>query len=393
MSHCTDEEKVHSGDAASVRYMDRGARPLVVVAIAAAFLAAAGGFAALAGIHFGGVDGAPKPAVTGFLIPPPAPGRPVAVVGDGAQRLPEAKAGEYTDYIYDDAHLQWRLDSFDDSDALGATLAGLGDAGRDGYHWALVRYTERAATDLAGTPDLNAYVFLIDDRGLTLSAASSFLGPVNSEQVNLPADCPQVGVAPAPAGTEFATCAVFSVPDDMPITSVAVSDRANARPLSTSDPGVLKNGARIPVTARAPGGGPPDLTTNEPNTFVAMRGPDFAGDVAVVGLVTDVSGYLDKRTTPILTGTRTVILRLAVRPGKAADTGDLADLGAALLDERGTPIDPAISIGTNECADIRAGSPIEGTVARCVLFVVPTGAKPTAAAVRVGIGALQLWRL
>jgi hypothetical protein len=368
-------------------------RGLVVVAIAAAFLAVAGGFAALAGIH--DVDGAPNDPAPG-KIPPPVPGRPVAVAGNGVERLPEAKAGEYTDYVFDGTRIQWRLDSFDDSEVLDRAADGVGDNNREGYHWVLVRYTERLVTDLAKTPDLDAYVFLIDDRGLMLSTASTFTSPVNNDMVYPPQSCLQGSVAPAPAGTEFAACAFFSVPDDMPITSVALSDRANVRPLSTGDPGVLENGARIPVTARSPHGTPPTMTTREPGTFVAMRGQELAADIAVIGLVTDASSYLDEQTTPILTGTSAMVLRIAVRPTKAASTGDLAEVGAALLDERGTPIDPAIPISANECANIRTDSPVEGTVARCVLFAVPTGAKPTAAVVRVGVGMggeRQLWRL
>jgi hypothetical protein len=125
-----------------------------------------------------------------------------------------------------------------------------------------------------------------------------------------------------------------------------------------------------------------------------VLGEDLAADIAVLGLVTDASGYLDQQTTPILIGTTAMILRIAVRPDKAATTGDLATVGAALLDERGTPIDPAIPISANECANVRADSPVEGTAARCVLFAVPTGAKPTTAVVGLGIGdGPQSWRL
>ncbi len=366
---------------------------LVVVAVVAVALAVAGGFAALAGIHLNTVAGTPKDSPAGLLIPLPAPGKSVAVTGDGRERLPAAEKGEYVDYLHEGAIIGWRLDSFDDSDDLGRTLARLGDEGRDGYHWALVRYTERLPAGGDETPDLGAEVFLVDDRGLMLSSANSLLSPVNSDLVHLPPDCPQAGVAPAPAGTEFATCAVFVVPDDVPVIEVAVSDRANARPLPTIDPGVLKNGARIAVTGRAPRGAAPTFQTHRPGAAVAMHGADLAGDVAVIGLVTAPSAYLNRLTTPILTGTSAMILRIAVRPTTPVAMRDLAVLGAALLDERGTPIDPATPVNTKECADVQANTKIDGTAARCLLFAVPNGARPAVAVARLGSGDPQMWAL
>ncbi|MPZ84110.1 MAG: hypothetical protein GEV28_28420 [Actinophytocola sp.] len=89
-----------------------------------------------------------------------------------------------------------------------------------------------------------------------------------------------------------------------------------------------------------------------------------------------------------------MVLRIAVRPTEPTKAGALADISAALVDDRGAPIDPAVRLRTNECVNTLSEDEVSGTVTLCVLFAVPTEASPRAAIVQAGPGAdLAVWRL
>lgn len=375
-----------------------GARAAVV---AVAILAVAVlGLAALIDVRgFGGTVAGSAQAPPGgprLTLPAAATGERVSVPGGSTAALRQVERGRFIDYVHQDSAVRWRLDSFDDSPDMHRTVSALGNGLDAAYHWALVRYTVRAVDALAGEPDLDNQVHLVDDRGLMLSPVDSFKGPANQADVTLPDYCLPPVTGPVPAGTELARCALFAVPDATPVTEVAIAYHSNGRPLPSLDEATRTRGARVAVSGRDTGGAEPATVADAhpPGGTVSMQTNQFSAEVSVVGLVEDASRYLTEDTTIILGGSRATVLRIAVRLAEPTPASSLVSFTASLLDDRGAPIDPSVTLLTNECLNTRSDDEVSGTVALCVLFAVPAEATPRAAIVQAAPGtAPEIWRL
>jgi Hsp70 protein len=368
----------------------------IVVVLAAMVL----GMAALidlrgSGSPVAGLAQAPRNAPR-LTLPAAATGRPVAVPGRSTAALKPVKAGQFVDYVYGDKALRWRLDRFDDSAQTQRGLATLGNPLTTGYHWALVRYTVRTVDQFAEEPDLSDQLYLVDDRGLMISPLDSVKGPTHSSgNAYLPDYCPPAAGEAVRAGSELARCALFAVPDATPITEVAISFHSNSSPQPSATAATRNRGARVAVTGRDTADAEPVAARDEhsPGSAVSLRTDRFSADVAVVGLVENASAYLDERSTIILGGSRAMILRIALRLDDPVASNTLEDISAALLDERGAPIDPGVLVPTNECVDTDSAEDVSGTVALCVLFAVPAAASPSAAIVQAGGAEPEVWDL
>ncbi|GAB3451352.1 Hsp70 family protein [Actinophytocola sediminis] len=368
-----------------------------VVILAAAIL----GVAALIDLRgFGGAVAGSAQAPPGgprLTLPSAAAGEPVTVPGRSTDALPTAERGQFVDYVFQDMAVKWRLDEFDDSAQMDSGLTDLGNGLIEGYHWALVRYTVRAVDPVNQDPDLTNQLYLVDDHGLMISTQDSFKGPANNAtQAYLPDYCPVDPVESMRRGAEVAGCGLFAVPDATTITEVAISYHSNSSPLPSLSAETRTRGARVAVTGREfPGARPAAWEDqHEPGSIVPMSTGQFAADVAVVGLVEDASGYLDDDLKLILGGSRAMVLRVALRLEEPVSAGALAGASAALLDERGAPIDPSVIVRTNECVDTGLVDDVSGTVALCVLFAVPTDVTPSAAIVQAAAGTeAAVWRL
>lgn len=337
------------------------------------------------------VPGGPR-----LLLPAATAGDPVAVAGGSTDILRRAEPGEFVDYVHQDKAVRWRLDRFDDGDEVQRGITELGNELDPGYHWALVRYTVHTVVAVPGEPDLADQLYLVDDRGLMISPLDSFKGPANSASVTLPEDCPPEATEPVKARANLARCALFAVPDVTPVTEVAISFHSNSRPQQSLNDETRTRGARVAVTGRDTSGGRPAAPAggHPEGGAVTLHTDQLAGEFAVIGLVEDASAYLDEETAVILGGSRAMILRIAVRLDEPVPAGTLLGLSAALLDERGAPIDPSIRVRTNECVDTNSEDDVSGTVALCVLFAVPNGATPGTAIVQPAIGAdREVWSL
>lgn len=331
-----------------------------------------------------------------LVLPAATAGDPVAVAGGSTDVLARVEQGEFVDYMYQDKAVRWRLDAFEDGDQAQSALAELGNEIDDGHHWALVRYTVHTVVAVPGEPDLADQVYLVDDRGLMISPLDSFKGPANSGSATLPQDCPREATEPVKAGADLARCALFAVPDVTPIAEVAIAYHSNSRPQQSLSDDTRTRGARIAVTGRDTAGAGPAVPggARPRGGAVALHTDQLTGEIAVAGLVEDASEYLNEETAVILGGSRAMILRIAVRLDEPAPASSLLGVSAALLDERGAPIDPGITVRTNECVDTLGEGEVSGTVALCVLFAVPNGATPGSAVVQPSIGAdPEVWSL
>lgn len=332
-----------------------------------------------------------------LFLPSAAAGEPVSVPGRSTSALREVERGQYVDYRYQDKAVQWRLDRFDDSAQTQEGLAALGNGPVDGYHWALVRYTVRTVDRVEGEPDLTGHLYLVDDRGLMISPVDSFKGPSHGDRnATLPENCPPKATAPVRAGTELARCALFTVPDATPITEVAIAFHSNSSPQPSLNEETRTRGARVPVDGRDTAGAEPAVLPDQHprGRPVSVNTNQFAGSVAVTGLVEDTSAYLDERSTIILGGSRAMILRIAVRLDDPVPASVLVGVSATLLDERGAPIDPGVHVPTNECVNTGSQDEVSGTVALCVLFAVPAEAEPSAAIAQAAVGTEpEVWDL
>jgi actin-like ATPase involved in cell morphogenesis len=338
----------------------------------------------------------PLPGGPRLVVPPPTPGEPVSVPGRSTASLPEIQPGEYVTYVHVTSNIEWRLDSFDDSDETGRQLAGLGNPSAPGHHWALVRYTVKASQALEYDPDVRDQIYVVDDRGLMISTVDSFTSPANRARVTLPDDCPRPATEPIAAGTELARCALYAVPDTTPITEVAIAAHANAHPLPTLNEATERRGARVAVDGREVAGDPPvpPGEVRPRGSAVSAQGNGFSADVAVADVVEDSSAYLDEDTTIVLGGSRALIARIAVRLEDPAPASSLLDISVALVDDRGAPVDPSVSLRTYECVNALAEEDVSGLVTLCVLFAVPAEASPSAAIVQVGVATDPLvWSL
>jgi hypothetical protein len=388
---------VRISDAVPARPRRRRATTAAVVIMVFALL----GLAGLIGVRgLGGTVAGSAQALPGgprLLLPAAASGRQVSVPGRSTAGLPQVEPGEYVTYVHQTSTVQWRLDSFDDGDDIQPRLTELGNTLREGLHWALVRYTVKAAEAQPGDPDLKSQLYLVDDRGLMISAVDTFRNPANSTTPTLPADCPDPVTKPIPAGTELAKCALFAIPDATPVTEVAIAYQSNSSPLPSLNEATQDRGARVAVTARAPAAEPaaPPGKEHPRGAVVEMNSDQLAADIAVADVVEDGSAYFEEDTTIILAGSRAVVLRIAVRPTKPTPANSLSGLSAALLDDRGAPIDSSVPLRTKECVNTYAERKVSGTVAMCVLFAVPAEASPRAAVVKVGFGNTDpvVWRL
>jgi actin-like ATPase involved in cell morphogenesis len=368
--------------------------------VAVAIIVTVLGLAAFLGIRGFGVTVAgsaqPLPGGPRLAAPTPTPGQPVSVPGRSTARLQEIQPGEYVAYVHSTSNIQWRLDSFDDSEETGRQLTELGNQPARGHHWALVRYTVKAPQALEYDPDVHNQIYVVDDRGLMISAVDSFNSPANRARVTLPDDCPRPPTGPIAAGTELARCVLYAVPDATPITEVAIAALANAHPLPTLNEATETRGARVAVDGREAAGDPPvppgDVRPR--GTAVYTQGNEFSADVAVVDVIEDSSAYFAEDTTIVLGGSRAVIARIAVRFEQPAPAISLHDIDVALVDDRGAPVDPSVPLRTNECVNTLAEEDVSGQVTLCVLFAVPAEASPSAAIVQVGFARdPQVWSL
>ncbi len=368
--------------------------------VAVAIIVTVLGLAAFLGIRGFGVTVAgsaqPLPGGPRLAAPTPTPGQPVSVPGRSTAPLQEIQPGEYVAYVHSTSNIQWRLDSFDDSDETGRQLTELGNPPAPGHHWVLVRYTVKTPQALEYDPDVRNQIYVVDDRGLMISAVDSFNSPASRTSVTLPDDCPGPATGPIAAGTELARCALYAVPDTTPITEVAIAATANAHPLPTLNEASETRGARVAVDGREAAGDPPvpPGEVHPRGSAVSTQGNEFSADVAVADVIEDSSTYLDEDTTIVLGGSRALIARIAVRLEDPAPASSLLDISVALVDDRGAPLDPSVSIRTYECVNALADEDVSGLVTLCVLFAVPAEASPSAAIVQVGVATDPLvWSL
>lgn len=362
--------------------------PVVAVALAVVVLL---GVAVLIGVRGLGepIAGSARPAPGAgprLSLPAATPGDPVAVPGRSTAGLQQVGPGEFVSYAHQSTTVQWRLDSFDDGAEVNASLDGLGNELVPDHHWALVRYTVRAAEGLAGDPALNDKLHLVDDRGLMLSTVDTTSWLLTTASVSLPEDCPPPVTEPVAAGSEVPACALYAVPDATPITEVALSYHSNSSPLPSLSEETATRGARVAVDGAEPTGNAPALPEDTRPAGEPVQAPksDVPGEIAVVDLIADGSAYFEEDTTIMLAGSTAMVLRVAVRPTEPFPTLDLFAIDVALLDDRGAPIDSSVPLRTNECVNTNAEDDISETVALCVLFAVPTDASPRAAVVRSG---------
>jgi hypothetical protein len=333
------------------------------VAVAAATVAV---LAATTAVALGGeraVAGQARAAVTvaePLSVSPPVAGDPITVPGQSTQDLPVTEKGVPVRYESSGATMTWQLDSFIDTPEQSEELAEAGVRVDEEHRLVLARITVGAVDKTMSPSEVEADTYVVDDRGLMVTAAENFRL----------AGCPERAGEELDAGEQRQTCLAFRVGATAPVTEVVLAGISTYWP-KVSAPEQLTQGARVRVTGQRVDGSArpvPDgaLPLLAPHTF---RTDSAAADVAVADLVQAPSRYFDSE--PIgLPGSRGVLVRLAVRP----ETDKVPSLYVQLRDDRGTGVDSAASaiVTAHGCtAEHELGKSTDVQLF-CVLFAVPT---------------------
>lgn len=321
----------------------------------------------------------------------PAPGTGIAIPGSPTGRLPAVKQGEFVGIRNPSGSAtQWRLDSYTDSDDGHRELVRLGNVETPGYRWILVRATEKLVE--AAKSYQPARTYLVDDRGLMLSA--------RSDLPKVPTDCPkETPGGNVAAGIEVPQCLVYLVPDATPIVEVAVASLSHEHPTNLRVKESIGNGGRVSVTGRATGEALP-LPADAPTLGVPvpMRATTFAADVAVVDTVEDISGYFEVEYSNDqvlgLPGSTALLVRIAARLTEPVDGNKLPSPTVSVEDDRGAVITSPFRSQKNECTPLAPPGRLTDTVVFCALVTVPTGIPVRAVRVKLAPGTeTQIWRL
>ena len=305
------------------------------------------------------------PAAETLSVPPPIDGEPITVPGQPTQHLPVTDKGASVQYDTGGAIMTWRMDNFIDSPDQSADLAEAGVRTDDAHRLVLVRITVGAVDKAASPSQVEAQTYVVDDRGLMISASENF---------RLPGCTERGGPFQLQPGEERQVCLAFRVGRTAPVTEVALTADSPYSPGDVAPAGPMP-GARVLVTGQRVDGAAQPVPTAAlpplvPHTFRADDG-SYSADVAVADLVMEPSAYFDAE--PIgLPGTRGVVARLAVRVSAGSDISP--PLFVQLRDDRGTAIDPASTANFTDQGCVEEHKLAESTEVQlmCVLFAVPT---------------------
>ncbi len=333
---------------------------VTVVALTAVMAVALGGDRLVSGSAR-----AAGPAAETLSVPAPVDGEPITVPGQSTQHLPVTDKGAPVQYEAEGAIMTWRMDNFIDSPDQSADLAEAGVRTDDAHRLVLVRITVGAVDKAAGPSQVEAQTYVVDDRGLMISATENF---------RLPGCAERGGPFQLQPGEERQICLAFRVGRTAPVTEVVLTADSPYSPGEVTPVGPMP-GARVLVTGQRVDGAAQPVPTDAlpplvPHTFRADDGT-YSADVAVADLVTEPSAYFDAE--PIgLPGTRGVVARLAVRVSAGSDISP--PLFVQLHDDRGTAIDPASTANFAEQGCVPEHKLTESTEVQllCVLFAVPT---------------------
>ncbi len=308
---------------------------------------------------------AAAPAAESLSVPPPVDGEPITVPGQPTQHLPVTTKGTKVPYETNGTTMTWRLDAFLDTPEQSAELAEAGVRIDDAHRLVLVRITVGAVSKAASPSQVEAETYVVDDRGLMISATENFRL----------SGCPERGGSlELKPGEERQACLAFRVGRTAPVTEVALTADSTQYP-GDVEPAGPTPGARVLVTGQRVDGAAQPVPTAAlpplvPHTFRAEDG-SYSADVAAADLVTEPSAYFD--TEPIgLPGTRGVVARLAVRV--PADSEIVPPLLVELHDDRGTTIAPAgtADVSGQGCVEEHKLADSTEVQLLCVLFAVPT---------------------
>jgi hypothetical protein len=333
---------------------------VVVVALVAVMTATLGGDRTVPG-----EPRAEAAAAKSLSVPPPVNGDPITVPGQSTQHLPVTAKGTPVRYDAGGTTMTWRLDTFVDTPEQHAELAEAGVRTDGAHRLVLVRITVGAVDEAASPSQVEAETYVVDDRGLMISATENFRL----------SGCPERGGSvELEPGEQRQACLAFLVGRTAPVTEVVLSADSTLLPGKVTPVGPMP-GARVLVTGkRVDGAAQPvpaaALRPLVPHTFRAEDG-SYSADVAVADLVPEPSAYFD--TEPIgLPGTRAVLARLAVRV--PAESEMVPPLLVRLHDDRGTAIDRASTVDVTGQGCVEQHELDESTEIQllCVLFAVPT---------------------
>lgn len=316
-------------------------------------------------------------------LPDPSSGEPFAIPGRTTQELPLVDSGETINFAGGSTNATWRLDKFSDGERVHQRLVDAGNNDNDRYRWILVSATVGARKE-ADYVDMTTNTYLVDDRGLMISPVSN---------ARLPPEChPEEAHKKLQPGDTATRCLAFSVPENTPITEVAVSLVAPDNPGSPGSE-LLEEGARVRVDGLRVSGEPRDIAgrVTPLGTWHDVALDDVKARVAVVDVVGEITGYFDEAPFG-LPGSRGVLVRMVVKTDQPLSVYFPLDK-LFLTDDRGAALSNAQSNPTqSECLDTTDKEEFTGTVTLCKLFVVPTGTRIAA----IGIAAPNqpyLWRV
>jgi actin-like ATPase involved in cell morphogenesis len=329
---------------------------------------------------------APSGAVALLNVPTPQPGKKIENPGSPVGALPTVKQGEYAvvRHFPDRPDTEWRLDSFDATDAGNRQLVQLGNKAPAGYRWVFVRTTERPvkAVDIF----IPSPVYLVDDRGLMISSVTGV--------PKLPQGCPGAfDTGPAAAGAEIVGCSLYAVPAATPIVQVAVASLSHQTPTNLYVQESIPNGAKVDVTGGSQSGEAVELSdTLAVGTPVPVRVDAFGADLAVVDVIEDISAYFEVEYSNDkvigLPGTRAVLVRVAARLREPIDGARLPVPDVSVVDDRGAVVHSPFRAQRHECIPLAPTGQLDGTLVFCALVALPPNTPVRA--VRVAVNSVTV---